>query len=324
MASNPPASNFHFVAHVGASWIGTECQRELWMRYRNVYYPHEAPPPVAPNGIDICTIGKLAEPKVVDVLRGKGYTVYTTPHEARDGGYAPAQRWSIDPTGGEDDQMHVLHPDHPHISGYLDGIVILGGKPAILEIKTMACHKFYRCTQEGIRAVYPGYYAQIQTYMYLCGIYRGMFVYTVRGDDGTVSPDIDFFLATEIIDYDDDFAKQTVLRAERIVEAKRLPPAKKSCPSYCRYYAVCKHLTADPSYPIPTCRSCRRLGDKCPHEQTLQEGILTVCGFYSPIPDVMPAEIRKSYFVDEPDDDTSLARYLDTTGTYIDDSADIM
>lgn len=308
MASN----RLHITHHVGASWAGIPCTRELWLRYRNVFRVPEEPAPVAPCGVDICTIGKEAEAGIVAMMRAKGHTIYTTPAGARKGGYDPGY-WHADPYGRPDEQIHILHPDYPYISGYLDGVILdNAGKPGVLEIKTMASHKFYRCKERGICAEYPQYHTQIQIYMHLTGMRWGLFAYAARGEDGRVDPSIEWFVNTERIDYNPAFAVSAVSRVIRTVTSTRLPGAPKNCPSYCRYYPICSHAAKDPVFPVPTCRTCSQ---QCP--DSLIFGAQTVCERYTPIADILPADIRKSYFTTIPvgkSKNKRLARYLDVSG----------
>ncbi len=276
----------------------------------------EEPAPVAPCGVDIFTIGKNAEAGMVDVLRNKGHTVFTTPNEARAGGFDPS-RWHVDPESDPNEQMHVLHPDHPYISGFLDGVILNNtDKPGVLEIKTMASHKFYRCKDRGICAEYPQYHTQIQIYMHFTGMRWGMFMYAARGEDGRVDPSIEWFVNTERIDYNPAFAVAAVSRVEKSVSSWRLPPVAKKCPSYCRYFAICNHTAPEPAFPIPTCRTCSYCSI-CPNtseydvRDMLVSGAQTVCALYSPIADILPADIRKSYYAGEIG---GLARYLDVSG----------
>lgn len=278
-----------------------------------MYRVHEAPPKIAPCGVDIYTIGKEAEAGIVAMMRGQGHTIFTTPSEARDGGFDPAL-WSADPEGVPDEQIHLLHPKHPYISGYLDGVILdPAGKPGVLEIKTMASHKFYRCKAAGIAAEYPQYRTQIQIYMHLTGLRWGMFVYAARGEDGRVDPNIEWFVGRERVEYDPDFACTAVRRIENIVTSMRLPGAPKRCPEYCRYYPICTHKEA--AYPIPTCRTCSswRWCPRAMHPADAQ----SVCAQYSPIADILPSKIRKSFFAEEPvgkSKNKRLARYLDISG----------
>lgn len=308
------SERMHFAHHVGASWAGTTCTRELWLRYRNVFRVQEAPPQIAPCGVDIFTIGKEAEAGIVAMMRGQGHTIFTTPAEAREGGFDPA-RWSADPEGVPDEQIHILNPEHPYISGFLDGVILdPAGRPGDLEIKTMASHKFYRCKDQGICAEYPQYRMQIQIYMHLTGMRWGMFVYAARGEDGRVDPSIEWFVNRERVEYDPTFASAAVGRIENTVTSHHLPSAASICPEYCRYYPICNHTTKEAVFPLPTCRTCSRWWD-C-SRATLVMGAQTVCGFYSPISDILPAKIRKSFFADEPRDSTRLQRYLEVSGQH--------
>lgn len=264
-----------------------------------------------PCGVDIFTIGKNAEAGIVDVLRKEGRTVFTTANEARAGGFDPA-RWNIDPDYDPDGQMHITHPDHPHISGYLDGILINHGKPEVLEIKTMASHKFYRCKEMGICTEYPQYRTQIQIYLNFTGLKRGMFVYAARGEDGSVDPSISWFLNREFVWYDEKVAREAIFWVENAVLSRHLPAAPKKCQPYCRYYDICNHTAPEPAFPIPTCRTCRFWWECC----RLEEAAQTVCVAYSPIADILPAKIRKSYYIDEEGDHPNkwLSRYMRIAG----------
>ena len=303
----------YITKHVGASWASTTCPRAIWLRWRNVYDVKEEPPQLTSKGESICDIGRKSESLIVDTLRNKGFKVFTTPNEAEAYGLDISDM-HLDPMGDPDEQFHIIHPDYPYISGYLDGIVLdLQGKRTILEIKTMACDKYYRCTDTGISKEFPAYFAQIQLYMYLTGIGKGMFAYAMRADDGTVDPSNPMFFNYEYVNRVPSKAMEIINRVDKIINSHKLPqkppvlrneigrmilrPQKQNpCPSTCKYSTICalREINADNQWPVPTCRSCSAWWD-C-YRSLTRRGCLddfrSVCIDYMPIEELLPASKR--------------------------------
>ena len=59
----------------------------------------------------------------------------------------------------------------PYSQGHFDAIIFLGSQKAILEIKTAKDASFKVFVNKGLKVWSPRYYAQVQSYMGMSGIY---------------------------------------------------------------------------------------------------------------------------------------------------------
>lgn len=320
----------HFVRHVGASWAGNECQRYIWLRWHNIYDIVEIPPPVTASGLNICEIGKRSEEAIVARLRTQkastpharkdektllsAHRVVTTPSEAAIAG-VDISNWHLDPNGDPNEQFHILHPDYPFVSGFMDGVLVDNpSEPVVLEIKTMSAEKFGACRIRGITYVYPMYSTQIQLYMYLTGIKRGMFAYAARAPDGTVDPTNPMFFRTEYVESKPQIAIDALDRIRMALNSEQMPEKPKvvrdssgrpikngsPCSPFCPYAEICaaRDINADTSWPIPTCRSCAWYW-KCSANDEIKNDFNLVCRKYQPETSILPARMRRHGIVIE-------------------------
>lgn len=290
------------VNQMGASWAGTKCPRHLWLRWRNAYDVIDTPPLKTKTGKTIFEVGKEAEATIVQKLRDAGYTIITSPREAAEG-QLDVSRFHIEVDGSMDDQLHILHPDYPYLTGYLDGILKQpSGRIHVLEMKTMAVDKFMRCRDLGICSVYPIYADQIQIYMYLTGISKGVFAYSARSLDGVVDPTNPMFFNIEYVELEKEHIRDVLRRIETALKMPIMPAKPRECVPFCRYELVCKErdLLIDRTWPVPTCRTCRNWA-KC------GDAYDSVCREYDPIHDLLPTRTRKRQF-------GSLEEYLAVSG----------
>lgn len=222
--------------HLGASLIGTECERSLWLSFR---WATKAK--FAGRMLRLFETGQLEEARFVANLRSVGIEVYEFEYEpwSLENMYLPAKQIGVRDAFG-------------HFGGSLDGMAI-GFVEApktwhVCEFKTHSEKSFEKLKKDKVKKSKPRHYAQIQVYMHLLGIERAFYMAKNKNTDE---------LYQERVEYDATFAIQLLAKANRVIQAPR-PPAKIShdpawfeC-RYCDHHDVC-HGEAKPER---HCRSC--------------------------------------------------------------------
>lgn len=196
--------------HLGASIIGHDCDRYLWLSFRWALNPqHEG------RLLRLFSRGDREEAWIVQDLRDAGFSVVDR-----------------DPTTG--DQFRVVWHGG-HFGGGLDGLVsgLLEAPKTthVLEVKTHNLKSFERLKNEGVKRSKPQHYAQMQVYMRGRGLDRAYYVAVCKNND-----EID----TERVHLDREFADDLIARAGRIIDLAE-PPARKAEPNY----PPCVYTTAE-------------------------------------------------------------------------------
>ncbi len=220
--------------HLGASLIGDDCERSLWMTFRWVSAP-EHPGRI----LRLFETGELEEARMVADLRATGAEVHD-----RD----------------EDGNQFRVAAD-PHVGGSMDAVAIkLIEAPKswhVCEFKTHNSKSFADLKKNGVAKSKPRHYAQMQIYMLLTGIDRAL--YLAKNKDTEE-------LYQERIKFDRAFAERMVAKGQRVVYAARPAsrisedPAWYIC-KFCDHHAVCHEGAA----PEKNCRTCA-------HSTPLPEG----------------------------------------------------
>lgn len=214
-------------AHLGASQIGTGCERALWYGFRWATRARHTG-----RLLRLFETGNLAEARFVADLRRIGVTVL-----------------DIDPTTG---RQWTLRDPTGHFGGSMDAVGI--GFPEapkawhVVEFKTHSTKSFAKLTAEGVEKARPLHWAQMQAYMHLAGLERAFYL--------AVNKDTDE-LYQERIRHDAEAGMRLLAKAQRIIAAVRPParisedPAWWEC-RFCDHHAVCH----DAAPPERHCRSC--------------------------------------------------------------------
>jgi len=217
--------------YLGASIIGTECDRELWYAFNDCIQED------FPGRLyRLFETGHLQEARMVKNLRDIGVTVHDTNEKGEQFGF-------ID-IGG-------------HFRGHLDGCA-LGVLEApktwhLLEFKTHNKKYFAALIKRGVRVEFPKHYAQCQVYMHKTGMKRTLYM--------AVNKDTDE-LYTERINYDGRYADGMVERARRIITTKKAPErcATKPGTFVCKFCSAADLCwgTSNKALPVPyiSCRQC--------------------------------------------------------------------
>lgn len=214
--------------HLGASIIGNDCRRAIWLSWR--WATRAA---FEGRMLRLFQTGNLAEARFVAELRRIGVTV-----------------WETDPETGR--QWAVRDAETGHFGGSLDGKAIgLLEAPRtvhVLEFKTHSAKSFKTLVGKGVQVAKPLHFAQMQCYMHFSKLDRAFYLAVNKDSDE---------LYQERVRLDRDFAVGLVAKAQQIIQSAE-PPAKVSDdPSFylCR---MCDHapICHGTSMPERHCRSC--------------------------------------------------------------------
>ena len=213
---------------LGASIIGTECERALWYGFRWC-----AGPDFSGRMLRLFQRGHREEEVLVKNLRDIGYIV----HE-------------VDPETG---YQFELTERRGHFVDYIDGC-LLGVHEApttwhVLEMKTTNDKGYKALVKSGVEVAQPKHYAQCMAGMGLTGMTRALYISVNKNDDN---------IYTERIRYDAKFFKLLMAKAKRIIESPEPPermsgakPAFFKC-KWCDFNSIC----FAEKMPGVNCRTC--------------------------------------------------------------------
>lgn len=247
--------------HMGASIIGDECPRKVWLTWR--WAESEK---FEGRMLRLFQTGHLEEPRLVDDLRRIGVDVRPT---APDG-----TQWRVSAIGG-------------HFGGSMDGACI--GVPEapktwhVLECKTSNEKGFQKMAKEGVLLAKPQHWTQMQVYMGLTGMDRALYLMTNKNDDS---------IHSERVRFDKPEFDRIMAKAERLVRATEPPEKLSQDPSYyickwCKFHSQCHkdHV------PEVNCRTCA-------HSTPVVDGTdgTWTCGVEqgAPSPAVIPIEVQRT------------------------------
>lgn len=260
--------------HLGASIIGHECDRLLWLSFRWALAPEHKG-----KLLRLFARGQREEAWVVDDLRAAGFTVLDR-----------------DPETGE--QFRVRWG---HLGGSLDGR-ILGLLEApktehVLEVKTFNKKQFEWLQKNGVKKAKPQHYTQMQVYMRGSGLDRAFYVAVCKDSDE---------IHSERVKLDVAFADKAIARALAIIAAEqpaaRLNPAAPPCVLVskdgtrwpCQFFELC-HGTAMPAKSCRTCISSEPWQDGwvCVHKRQVLDGAAqrSGCAEHVTIPGAVNAQV---------------------------------
>lgn len=172
--------------HLGASMLGHECDRWLWLSFRwAVEDNHEG------RLLRLFRRGQREEEVMLADLELAGLTIVDTQVAVSLGG---------------------------HVAGTIDAIVTgvpeAPEKPHVAEFKTHNARSFANLLKEGVEKAKPMHYVQMQVYMHATGLDRALYLAVCKDDDR---------LYSERVRYDRLVAEEAVQRAKYITASDRLP-----------------------------------------------------------------------------------------------------
>jgi len=211
--------------HLGASLIGSECDRALWQTFRWVALPQ-----FEGRILRLFDTGVREEARVFEELRGIGVELHTH----------------------QDGKQISCRDDSGHFGGSVDAIA--KGLPeapktwAVVEIKTHNAKSWEDVKAKGVADSKPRHYAQMQIYMRLLKLERALYF--------AVNKDTDH-IYTEWVHHDERASSVLLGRAETIINAVQ-PPAKLSeDPAYfgCKFCDFNAHCHQKKVAAV-NCRTC--------------------------------------------------------------------
>lgn len=214
--------------HLGASQIGKKCEREIWYRFRWVL-PEKFPGRI----LRLFETGKLEEQRIVLNLRALGLVV-------RECDELSGRQFSYFAMGG-------------HFGGSIDALGIgfeeSPRKTHVLEFKTHNDKSFKVLVKLGLKSTKPEHYDQMQTYMYLSGYDRAVYIAVNKNTDE---------MYYERIKLDRKHAEEIVDKAGRVIYASVPPPRVSTSPMappclFCNYKLYCRSGYGTPEF---NCRTC--------------------------------------------------------------------
>ncbi len=213
--------------HLGASLIGTECERSLWYTFRFASNPH-----FDGRLLRLFKTGYVEESRIVDDLRSIGIKIYDR-----------------DPYTGK--QIHYSDFGG-HFAGSLDGIAI--GFPEapktfhVVELKTSNTKAFKQMENKGVEITKPAHYFQMQCYMHWSGLERAMYIMVCKETDA---------IYQERIYYNREVAERLISKAKRIIFSEHPSFKISDDPNNfgCRY-CIHKSVCSGKAFPEINCRTC--------------------------------------------------------------------
>ena len=175
--------------YIGASSVGGFCDRALWYGYR--YYDRI---PKSAKQRRTLSIGHALESLVIDSLRDAGLDIETP---SKDNAFLAVHDSEIELFQGHIDAIWVGH--------------------AIIEIKTAKDSSFRIFEKKGLRNWYPVYYAQVQSYMGMYGLFKA-YVIAINKDTSE--------LHDEEVEFNEGYYVSLREKAKAIIEMVEGPPAK--------------------------------------------------------------------------------------------------
>jgi len=214
-------------AHMGASIIGHPCARFIWLTWR-----WASTPKFAGRILRLFDTGKREEPRLLEELRSIGVQV-----------------WDKDP---ETDEQWRVSACNGHFGGSLDavarGLPEAPKTPAVLEFKTHNAKSFADLLAKKLQASKPQHFDQMQIYMGLMQLERGLYL--------AVNKDTDE-LYSEWVYFDKEHFEQTIDYAQGLIDMLAPPERISNDPAHwqckgCMHHHVCHGDAAAEA----NCRTC--------------------------------------------------------------------
>ena len=214
------------LSRLGASGIGNECLRAVWLEWRGY----------ADSNFDgrllrLFRTGHLQEDRIIEDLRRAGFQVWSHQENGEQFTYT-------DPTG--------------HFVAKLDGVIkgVPGAEktPHDLEIKTHNKKSFSEVSAKGVQIAKPAHYVQMQAGMMFSGLTRSLYVALCKDDE-------QFYV--ERIKPDEALMEDIRKRIARLAEAELIPAgiSENGNSFLCKWCDMRKACVGE-EQPVKTCRSC--------------------------------------------------------------------
>lgn len=191
--------------YIGASIIGSDCLRQIWYEFKGTKAEQ-----VPTRTRRTWAIGKKLEGLIYSWLKDAGLKVEVHDYTIR------SQAVSV-------------------FQGNFDGLITIGKIVSILEIKTAKDASFKIFVKNGLKKWNPQYYAQVQSYMGMSGIYKA-YILVLNKDTSELSD--------ELVEFDPIFYSNLECKALMISKAVVAPPKINGSPLWfqcklCKFNKVC-------------------------------------------------------------------------------------
>ena len=224
--------------HLGASQIGSQCERALWYSYH-----HCKLPAFSGRMLRLFETGKREEERIIRELRRAGVYVCDL---------------------GNDGNQIRFEMFGGRFAGSIDGMVVgipeAPKTPHLLEIKTANDKSYKQMLKHGVEHSKPLHFAQMMVYMGAVGLKRALYIVVNKNTDEIYSERIEFHKPT----YD-----LLINKAERIVTSDAPLERFESfeC-KWCEYQKICEWE----EMPAINCRTCAHWG-RCETEEVCERHI---------------------------------------------------
>lgn len=214
------------LTRIGASGIGGECNREIWLDWRGAYSSQ-----FAGRMLRLFQTGHIQEERVLADLANAGLEV-----------------WAFDDEGNQ----WTYTSGRGHFVAKLDGVVrgVPGAEktPHTLEIKSSNQKGFDEVVKKGVKVAKPYHYAQMQSGMHISKISRALYVMINKNDES-------FYV--ERVEYDPQEAEKLERKINSLVDINSPPPKIAENPdSYPCKFCDAKSVCWGAQPPIKNCRTC--------------------------------------------------------------------
>ena len=191
--------------YIGASSIGSDCLRQIWYQFKGI--KAEKVPTKFRRTWDI---GKRLEGLILDWLENAGVKI-------------------------ERVNVKLNSKNIPAFQGHIDALAFIDDKSSILEVKTAKDASFKIFVKKGAKIWNFQYYAQIQSYMGMSGIFSA-YILVLNKDNSDISD--------ELVTFDEDFYNRLEDKAQMIYGANIEPPKINGSPLWfqckmCKFNKVC-------------------------------------------------------------------------------------
>ena len=222
-----------FRNHLGASLIGDECDRKIWLSFHHVQEPK-----FNDRMIRLFNRGHLEEGRFLAMLECANIEPCNADPSKDGKQYGGRQGWF----GGSIDGLAKNVPDLPN-------------ENVMLEFKTMNDSRFSAMTKKGVYTTDRRYYLQMQanfsnmnTLYPSLNLKHCLFMCVNKNND-------DIYI--EIVDYDEEIGKSMIDKANNLATSS-IPKVLKPCKAYmpckmCEYRDICFENI---EYPHKDCRNC--------------------------------------------------------------------
>lgn len=233
--------------HLGASVLGRECAREIWLGFR-----WATPRRPGARMLRLYNRGHLEEPRFVALLKMIGCEFWQ--HDEHGNQFRIS--FADEHGGGSGDGVGRGLPDLPPETAFLAEFKTHGDSSFVKLAGKLPDWRLYRerrgpFTGEGVRLAKLEHYTQMQTYMRRMGLAAALYMAVNKNTDD---------LYAEVVQLDSAYADQFLNRGEQLVQMQQPPKRISESPGFwkCRFCdqrPVC-HMGAKPEL---NCRTCRHV-----------------------------------------------------------------